>query len=468
MSVARERLIVAAVAVVIFGIPVGVGGQQSEPVRLSLAEALDLAAGSNPALRQATNSTLLNGVEMRSAWLDQVLPRASLTLFDTGFTGNLQRQALDDFGNPIARPTANWNYFSRTTHNLALRWSFQGPSLFQAHNRQQLLNEDRELGLVRALTDVQIGVQRLYIDALEQRELQRAEEELIEARAIDLDVAERMFSLALKTRVDVLNAELAVEQQTLALRRQEAAFQRALLALETAMGVSDIGAIELVDEELPIFDPATFQVEELVARALGLNPALMQSEVAVNTARAGVAEQNASWWPEISMGVDLFRRSFSQAGQALFDPPGSRDLESQFFMNFSFPLLDGYFQQSVARQRASVELSNQREGARQARLELEATVRGALLDLENQWESYRLSERSNVIADEALRLAREEYRLGTRSFEELRSSFQQEADTRRQIITSRHTFVEALLVLEEAVGGSVREMIPGSGGEAGD
>ena len=50
----------------------------------------------------------------------------------------------------------------------------------------------------------------------------------------------------------------------------------------------------------------------------------------------------------------------------------------------------------------------------------------------------------------------EEYRLGTRSFEELRSAFQQEADTRRQVITARHAFVDALLTLEEAVGASVR------------
>ncbi|MGY8778134.1 MAG: hypothetical protein ACKVIN_08425, partial [Longimicrobiales bacterium] len=59
-----------------------------------------------------------------------------------------------------------------------------------------------------------------------------------------------------------------------------------------------------------------------------------------------------------------------------------------------------------------------------------------------------------------LRLAREEYRLGSRSFEDLRSSFQQESTTRRDSIAARYNFVDALLALEEAVGSSVREMIP--------
>jgi outer membrane protein TolC len=67
-----------------------------------------------------------------------------------------------------------------------------------------------------------------------------------------------------------------------------------------------------------------------------------------------------------------------------------------------------------------------------------------------------LAERSQQIADEALRLARGEYRIGTRTFEELRSSFVSEADIRRQVITSRHSFVDALLSLEEAVGTRVR------------
>ena len=108
-------------------------------------------------------------------------------------------------------------------------------------------------------------------------------------------------------------------------------------------------------------------------------------------------------------------------------------------------------------QRAAIELRNQREQDREIRLQLEESIRGSVLELENQWTSAQLSQRSNEIAREALALAREEYRLGARSFEELRAVFQQEADTRRQVITARHAFVDALLTLEEAVGASVRE-----------
>ena len=442
--------------------------QQSETLRLTLEEALGLASGSNPTLRQATNSAQLNSTEMRTTWVDQLLPSATLTLFNTDFQGNLQRRALDNFGNPIENPSAEWNYFSRTNHSLFLGWTFQGPSLFQAHRRQGLTNVDRDLAQLAALTDVQIGVQRLYVDALEQRELMRAEEELIDARRIDLDVSERLFSLGMKTRVDVLQAELEIEQQTLAFRQQASTYERAILSLRTAMGLTDARPIEIVDEDLPIFDPVDFDAGALVSRALEVNPTLRRSEVGIQAAALGVAEQKRAWWPEISMGVNVYRRAYEARGQALFDASLAGGLESNFYLAFSLPFLNGPFEKSVERQRAAIALSNQVESNRQERLELEEAVRGAVLDLRNQWESFRLSERSNVIAVEAQRLAGEEYRLGTRTFEELRSGFQQEADTRRQVIMARYGFVEALFTLEAAVGTSVRELIPTSAGAGGN
>jgi outer membrane protein len=425
-------------------------------LQLSLDQALALAAGENPTVRRAVNDAGLNGTEMRSTWLDQLLPQASLTLFNTGFTGNLQRQAFDNFGNPIANPQAEWNYFSRTLHQLSFAWSFQGLSLMHAHRRQTLLNDTRDVAERVALNDVQVEVQRRYFDALEQRALMQAEEELLEARRIDHDVADRLFSLAMRTRVDVLSAELAVEQQRLALEQQQTEYTRALLTLRTAMGASDTRPIEVVDTEVPIFDPSALDAGALISRALESSPDLLRSDLAVRTAEVGVSERKAQWWPRISAGFDIYKQSFREQGDALFDPSVTGNYESQFFVQFSIPVLDGVFRQGTEQAQATVELANRREDDREARNELEATIRGALLDLRNGWTSFRLAERSNEIAAEALRLAREEYRLGTRSFEELRSAVEQEADTRRQVITTRHGFFDTLLVLEQAVGTPLR------------
>jgi outer membrane protein len=445
-----------------FGAAGELSAQAPDTLRLSLATALEIAEGNNPTYRQANNSALLNGVEMRTTWLDQILPRADLTLFNTAYTGNLSRIARDNFGNPIQNPGAEWVYFSSTTQSLDLSWNLQGLSLFQAHKKQALVNEDRDLSAVRALTGLQLQVQRLYMKALEQRELLRAEEELVEARRIDLDVAQRLFSLALRTRVDVLNAELAIEQQALALRQQRAAYEKALLSLRTQLGRDDVETIVLADEPLPIFDPSGLRAAALVSSALEVNPELRQSRVAVRSARLGLSEQKNAWWPQLAMGISVSRQAQTPQSKSLFDVTFNEDLDSRFYLQLSVPMFNGFFRNREATERASVDLDNRREAERDTRLRIEETVRSQLLELGNQWESLRLADRSLEIAGEALRLAREEYRLGTRSFEDLRSSFEKEAETRRQVISARHGFVDALLSLEEAVGVRVRASGAGS------
>ena len=444
------------IAGAVCAVGVNVSAQSERAVQISLQDALQIAEGGNPSYRQVSNATSLNGVEMRTTWLDQILPSANLRLFETGFSGNLQRTARDNFGNPIADPDAEWNYFSGTTQSLSLSWSIAGQSLFQAHRRQSLANRSRELDRLTSLTDLQVRVQRLYMDALEQRDLMRAEQELLDARRIDLGVVERLYSLALKTRVDILNAELAVEQQLLNQRQQQASFDIALLALRTTLGRDDVRGIELADERLPIFDPSNLDADRLVQRAEAVNPSLQRSSVAIQAADLERSAQANLWWPQVSAGVDVFRRTQAPQGAALFDFKPEQGLESNFFVQLSIPIFNGFFRNQRDAERAAIELDNQREADRETRLETEERVRGSVLELSNQWESVRLAQRSLEIAEEALRLAREEYRLGTRSFEDLRDSFNLEADVRRQVITARHGFVDALLDLEAAVGAPVR------------
>lgn len=452
----RPTRTLIAVAVFALGAQTA-SAQRPDTLTLSLDGALDIALGSNPAYRQAVNTAQLNGTEMRTTWFDRVLPRAQVNLFSTRFTGNLTRRAFDNFGNPIENPDSDWTYFSQTNQSLDLTWSFQGASIFNALDRQRLTNLDRDVSQVRARTGMEVAVRRDYWDALEQWELLRAEEQLVEARRTDQQVAERLFGLAMKSRVDVLNAELGVEQQALSLRRQQAAFERAKLALRSRLGDDDLAPFRLVEAPLPIFDPGSLDADALVARARDVNPELRQAEVAVNAARLGIKESKRAWWPTLLLNFNLTRRPQGNRGEALFDVSWDESLDQGFYVGLQVPMFNDFFRNQQAIHQSSVELANRREGEREILLRVEETVRGALLELSSQWESLRLAERSAEIAGEALRLAREEYRIGTRTFEDLRQAIDSEAGIRRQVIQARYAFVDALLSLEEAVGAPVAE-----------
>jgi outer membrane protein len=440
------------------------GAQTPDSTFLTLEDALRIAAGGNPTYRQAVNTLGLKAPDLRATWFEQVLPNASLSLFDTYFTGNLTRRGTDNFGNPIESPVSDWNYFSQTNQSLNLNWSIQGASILNALSGQKLTNLDRDLGEEEARAALGVSVRRDYWDVLEQRELMRAEEGLVEARGVDLDVAERLFGLAMRTRVDVLNAELAVEQQALALRQQQAEFEKAKLGLLTRLGDEELAPIHLSEPELPIFDPEDLDAEALVRTALDVNPEIRRADVAVRSAGNSLSQSRQSWWPTLIFNYNVARTAQAPQGEALFDRSWDEGLDQRFFIGLEVPMFNSFFSDQRGTQQAAVELDNRREAERETVLRIKETVRSALLELENQWESLRLVERSAEIAVEALRLAREEYRIGTRTFEDLRQTIDQEAETRRQVIQARHSFVDALLSLEEAVGTRVGPASSGSVG----
>lgn len=460
----RKTTVGMAAAAFLFAVPMIAGAQATDTTSLSLQRALEIARARNPAYRQAVNDVDLNQVGTRATLFGEVLPRADVTLFSTAFTGNIQHRATDNFGNPIERPESDWVYFSSTRQGVDLNWRVQGASLFNALSRQKLMNRDREVAEDVAYVDMLVGVRRAFWDALEQRELLRAEEDLAEARGVDLDVAQRLFSLAMKTRVDVLNAELGIQQQSLTAQQQRAAYEKAKLALRTALGDDDLPPFEPSGEPLPIFDPSSLDAERLVRTALDVNPRLRRAGVGVETAQLTTKEARTAWWPTLQLGVNVYRVAQMRETEALFDVSFDESMDSRFYAQLSFPMFNDFFRNRQRQVEAAVTLDNQREQERATRLGIEENVRGALLELRTQYESLRLAERSAEIAQEALRLAQEEYRIGTRTFEALRQSIDSEADTRRQVIRARHSFVDALLGLEEAVGVPVGP--GGVGGEA--
>lgn len=442
---------------------VPLGAQETgDTLVLSLDDALAIARGANPVVLRAEHDLGLNGPETRATWFGQVLPSMTLNLLNTGYRGNLQRQGFDNLGRPLENPEANWIYTSNTQQGLSLNWNISGLSFLTARDRQAQSNAQRELALLSAQATLGADVHRYYWDALEQQELLGVETALAEARQRDLDAARRLYSLARATRVDVLQAELALEQQRSAIQQQRSAYEQALLTLRTTIGDTELPPIRPASEPVPVFDPAILDEDALVSRALGDNPRIRTREAGVEGARIGVSEATEWKWPSVSVGYNWYQYRQTQEAEALFDLGYDPDrVQSSFSIQVGVPFFNNYFQNRSREAQARVALDNEQESLKETRLQTEQEVRSQLIDLRNQRETLRLAERSLDIAEEALRLAREEYRIGTRTFEQLQDAVEQETTARRQVITSRYGFVDALIALESAVGGPVR---PGAGG----
>jgi outer membrane protein len=431
--------------------------QRSDTLVLTLDQALEIASRNNPAYLRAVNELALNGPATRAAWVSGILPSVRLDLFNTGYTGNLQRRATDNFGNPITNPDAEYVYFSNTRQGLGLSWQLRGASPWNRLRQMGAENDGRELGEELARETLHLEVQRRFFAALEQDELLAAERAIAEATRSDLEAAQRLFELALKSRVDVLQAELQIEQQALLVRRQEGLREQARLALATVLGEGGSPRVRAAPTEIPLFDPADLDEEALVERTLSASPLVRRADAALRVSELALDDSRASYWPLLYANFDVGRTAQAPSTNSLFDLGGFRDdLYSYFSVGLSFPFFNNALGNQLMVSSARVARENADDDVREARLEAERLIRSAVVTLRDAWDGLRIAERALAIASEALELAREEYRLGTRTFEALQQSVRSEADARRQLIQARYGFVDALLDLEEAVGGPVR------------
>lgn len=433
-----------------------ISAQRGDTLVLGLDQALEIARRNNPAYRRARNELALNGPEARAAWAREILPRVDLNLL-TGYSGNLQRRATDPFGNPVANPDADYVYFSSTRQGVAVSWQLQGPSIWHRKERLDAANAGRALGEDIAGQRLRVELQRRFFDALEEEELLAAEEAVADASGSDLEIALGLFELVMKTRVDVLQAQLQVEQRRLAVSEQAGRRDQARIALRTLLGRQDLPPVRPGRAELPVFDPAGLDEDALVRRAVAGSAPVRQEEAALRQADALVAQSRAVYWPTLSAGWQLGRYVQAQQSASLFSFGGLDDaLYGNFTVQLSVPFLNDVTGSQLQIARAEVQREDQRDALRGARLAAEQAARSALVTLRNRWQGLQIAERSLAIAREALELEREEYRLGGSAFEQLQQSVRFEADARRHLVRARYDFVDALLDLEVAVGGSAR------------
>jgi len=436
-----------------------------DTLTLTLEEAYRIAAGSNPAYRQVLNTTTLNGPESRANLFGQILPSVNLNLLQTGYSGRLTQQTNDLFGNPILNPQQSFSYSSNTRQSISLNWSIQGASMFNARTRQRLTNRDRGLAESSEMAGLRANVRRQFYLVLRERDLLELERSLVEPRRVDLDVAEQLFRLAQITRVDVLNAELAIEQQNINVNVQNRRYEQVLLSLRTLLGDDGLPPVRLQTEDHAVFDPTGLDLDALVERAMDSNPAVRQQAASVESASHGVKESRNNWWPSLQANFTYGRLAQNTGTEGLFDFSPSNDTQSSFALSMSLPFLSNYFQNTATIAQATVGLDNADEALRSIRLATAEQVRSAALTLRNGYERHVYAQRSLEIAQEALRLAREEYRLGTRTFEQLQDSIDQEALTRRQVVEADYTFTDGLVTLEEAVGTTIDGSTTGGGAE---
>ncbi len=462
---------VAGGLAVAWGLGVGTGGglgaaaQETGGVErvtvLTLHDALARASRSNSDYRQALNQLELDG-HPRQSWWASVMPTVSLS-YTTGLGLDRIPSYVDFEGNPVQVANVTTKRRSNYSQDAGLQLNLDPVQRYYDFRQNQAQARRSRTSAERQLNAALAAVQRLYLDAQRQQAQLAVEQALLADRRLEFEEKERRFALLAISRSDLLSAELDLENQRIAVRTAQGGLDKALLALRTAIGDPDLGAVAIEPEPPAPFDPSTLDLATLVASAGRESPAVAAAASDLAVQRATLNSQKALDWPSISVsttfGSSAYGQDYGELFALEFDEIAIRATASMRVnvpLSDVLPIFDG-FQKSYTVASATVSLRNAEMSFRQTMLQIEESIRSRYADLQTAWDNVRQRERALQVATERLGIVQEEYLLATSGIEALRTAIREEANARRDEVDQRFTFATALLALYEELGIVARE-----------
>lgn len=426
---------------------------QQVPAALTLADALAIARERNPGYLQAVNTARSQGAQVRAGW-GAFLPTLTANL---SFSGNDSRTVTgdDDFGRAVQLPQPVDIRRSSASQSVAARLTlFDG--FTNLHSARASGATATAAVASRALAGNRVDAETTgrFYDALRTRSLIALEDQLLELARQQFANTQRLFRAAGATQEDLLGAEADVANQELALDRARGEADKAKLAVREQLGFSEPIPFEVVGTLPDVWNPQTLSVTELIDRAAASSPRVLQLEAQANARNLQASAARGSRWPTISVNASYGRSVSLSSYDALFKfNPQNRGFG--FGMSLEFPIFTG-FQTSARIAQATADAWNADEAARAGRLNVERLVRAAVIDVQNAYRGLELAQRSAELSRERVRLGRERYAIGGIDFTNLQLLIDRSAQAERNLINARFQYAQAVVNLEEQVGGPVR------------
>lgn len=486
-------------------VPPGTRAQMSVPASLTLEEAVRIALNNNPSHLSSRNDADLADWDVRAAygaWAPSLSANSSVAWQGPGEQrfGSLTTEELG-FGD---QPSY---YFS--TYSLGLSYTVNGATLL-APGQAKARRQATDARIRSSASTLEQMVAAAYLEVLRQEETLRLVQQQLARAEANSRLATAQRDVGTVTQLDVSRAQVEVGRARVEVLRAENAVNTARVALHRQLGFApgaDDRRIELTTD-FELMEP-TWTEEGLYSEALEYNPVLSELEATREAADYQVRSARSAYYPSLSLqaGISGFAREASDLssviGQAqaqaqaqvqqcqilnelftrLADPLPTQDCSqfalsqgridairegndafpfdftrqpAQASLSVSIPIFQG-----LGRQRdlesAQVERQDALYRIRDQELALRADIASGLAAVETGYQSAMIEAENQQVADEQLRLAREQYRVGQISFIDLAEAETVKAQADRERIAALYAYHDALANLEAVVGRSLRE-----------
>ncbi len=474
---------------------------QQVPSRLTLDEAIRIARLHNPAFQSVRNDSRVADWSVRSAYGD-LLPFANLSS-SLSWQGRGEQQFGSLTTSQLGFGDEPSYYFS--SYSAGLSYSLGAESLFRPKRERAARNATFAL-IDQAGVNLERDVTIRYLDVLRQQEGYLLAEQELERARFNLRLAEGQLEVGTATPRDVRQAEVSVGRAEVTLLQAEFAASNARIALLVMLGAQVPQEFTVVSE-FEVREPIWAE-EELVAMALEGNPGLNAERATETVAASDVRMAQSSYYPSLTVSAGLSgftreassveslisqsrARSIGQQQQCqllnevygrLVDPLPRQDCSGFVFtpeqaeaitaqnnafpfdftrqparasLTVSVPVFQGFSRQlRVETARAARE--DARHRLRGAELDLRAQIASSLAAVRTAYETELIEQRNQAVAAEQLRLATEQYRVGSASFLDLVEAETVMAQADRERVGAIYAYHDLLANLEALVGAGLR------------
>lgn len=361
----KNKLILVAV-ILLWNLNFAAYSQTTSADSLSLSDAIERAMEENHEIAISKNLSLIDEINATIGNAGY-FPSLSLNSSASRSIENTQLRLSDGSTEQESEGSVSDQYSASADLDLTL---FDG---FGNYYRLQNLRNSEELGSTESRLEIEntlLDVIQNYLEIIASRQLTDVNEQIIDVSEERYRRAEQQFEKGGQTRVDLLNAQVALNQDSIRYVQSESDLNQQKRDLQVLLG-DDPGSDITVNPDISI--NKNLDLQQLTQQALQSNASVLSARLRADQAQLSLKETKSNRYPEITAQSSYsYNRSESDADFVQFQ-------ETDGFsagINFQFNIFNG-FQQSVSIQSDEIRLKNSEEEEELAEKEIRKEIQNA-------------------------------------------------------------------------------------------
>lgn len=385
------------------------GGTYAQDL-LTLESAVKIALENNYEIKIAANNLTIQktNVAIGNAGM---LPILTANLIDNNSVQNSSQTRQDGAETELDNAKNN-----NLTYGVGLDWTiFDGMRMFaridQLKELQKLGEAQLKLTLITRISDVNAA----YYDLVQQQQQLQALDTTIVISNQRLTLAQNRFMIGKASKLEVLNAQVDLNTDQVALLRQKELYANSKILLNQLMA-RDVATDFKVINQLKVDSLLLFS--ELKALAEKQNPQLETQIINKRIAELELKQIKAGRYPTLRVNTAY---NFSESQSSLGFVTQSQSKGFNYGFSASLNLFDG-FAQSRNEKIAKIQIKNSILNIDQQNLALNSQLATSYQTYLTNLELITLEEKNELIAKENLNITLDKFRIGTITTLEFRTA----------------------------------------------